>query len=134
MQHDHRPARALGSALRARLPLDLGDFFQNGVECRGHELVHGHGLVTFDQVRFVAVALEQRVQLALGDPRQHRRVGDLVAVQMQDGQHDAIGDRIQELVRVPRRRQRPGLGLAVADDARDQQIRVVEGSAEGMRE
>jgi len=28
----------------------------------------------------------------------------------------------------------PGLGLTIADDARDQQVRVVEGGAKGMRE
>src|SRR5256885_6597112 len=42
--------------------------------------------------------------------------------------------RVQELVRVPARRQRPRLGLAVADDARDEEVRVVVGRAEGVRE
>ena len=34
---------------------------------------------------------------------------------------------------MPGRRQRPGLGLAVADDAGDDQIGIVEGGAEGVR-
>src|SRR5439155_26568667 len=42
--------------------------------------------------------------------------------------------RVQELVRVPARRERPRLGLAVADDARDEQVGVVEGRAERVRE
>ena len=41
---------------------------------------------------------------------------------------------LRNLLRVPARRQRPGLGLAVADHAGDRQIRVVEGGAEGMRQ
>ena len=35
---------------------------------------------------------------------------------------------------MPARRERPGLGLAVADDAADEQVRVVEGGAVGVRE
>ena len=35
---------------------------------------------------------------------------------------------------MPARRERPGLGLAVADDARDEQVGVVEGGAVGVRE
>ena len=38
----------------------------------------------------VAVALEQVHQLVLGDAGQHRGVGDLVAVQVQDRQHGAV--------------------------------------------
>ena len=35
---------------------------------------------------------------------------------------------------MPARGERPGLGLAVADDAGDEQIGVVEGRAEGVRQ
>ena len=35
---------------------------------------------------------------------------------------------------MPARGERPGLGLAVADDAGDEQVGVVEGGAEGVRE
>ena len=47
-------------------------------------LVDRLGLVALDEARRVAVALEQRAQLVLADPREHRRVGDLVAVEVQD--------------------------------------------------
>ena len=53
---------------------------------------------------------------------------------MQDGQHGAIGRRIEKLVRVPGGRQRPCFRLAVANDAGDQQVRVVEGGAEGVEQ
>ena len=51
---------------------------------------------------------------------------------MQDRQHRAVGDRIEQLVGLPSRRQRAGLGLAIADDAGDDQPGIVEGRAEGM--
>jgi hypothetical protein len=53
---------------------------------------------------------------------------------MEDRKHCAVGDRVQELVRVPARREWARLRLAVADDARDEQIGVVERGAEGVRE
>jgi hypothetical protein len=51
---------------------------------------------------------------------------------MKDRQHGAIARGIEELVGVPAGGQRAGFGLAVADDAGDDQIRVVEGGAIGM--
>ena len=82
-----------------------------------------------DENRTVAVALEQRNELVLGDPRQQRRVRDLVAVQVQNRKHRTVGLRIQEPVAVPAGRERARLGLPVADHARNEQVRVVEGSA-----
>ncbi len=91
-------------------------------------------VVAGDEQRPVPVALHQRDELVLGDAREHRRVRDLVAVQVEDRQHRAVALRVQELVRVPARRERPGLGLAVADDAADEQVRVVERRAVGVRQ
>ena len=67
-------------------------------------------------------------------PGQHRRVGDLVPVEVQDRQHRAVGGRVEELARVPAGRQRPGLGLAVADHAGHDQVRVVERGPVGVHE
>ena len=81
------------------------------------------GLVPLDEVRRVAVAAEELLQLLVADPGEDAGIGDLVAVQVQDRQDHAVGHRVQELVGVPARRQRPGLRLAVADDAGDDQVR-----------
>ena len=51
------------------------------------------GIVAFDEVRRPAVALEQVFQLLVRDAREHRRVVDLVAVEMKDRQHRAVADR-----------------------------------------
>ena len=82
----------------------------------------------------MAVALEEGDELALGDPGEHGRVRDLVAVQVQDRQHRAVGLRVQELVRVPARGERARLGLAVAHHARDEEVGVVERGAVGVGE
>ena len=88
--------------------------------------------MTFDEVRRPAVAAQQLIELLARDARQNRRIGDLVAVQVQDGQHRAIARRIQKLVRMPRGRQRPRFRLAVADHARHGQRGIVEYRAERM--
>ncbi len=96
--------------------------------------MHRVGFVPLDEMRRVAVPLEQLPELFPGDPGQEAGIGDLVAVQVQDRHHGTVARRVEELVRVPARGQRSGLGLAVADDARDDQVRVVEGGAVGVRE
>src|SRR5438876_9773737 len=53
---------------------------------------------------------------------------------MQEGQHRAIGRRIEKLVGMPCSGERPGFRLAIADDAGDDEIGVIEHSAERMAE
>ena len=125
-----------GRSLRPvpRVRLDALDLADDGVQRRRHQLVHRFGVVALDEIRGVAVAAEQLVQFLVADPGQERRVGDLVAVEVQDRQHRAVRRRVQKLVRVPARRQRSGFRLAVADDAGDDQIGVVERRAIGVRQ
>ncbi len=133
-QHDHRPARTerivgLAGALLVRT--DLAD---GALQCRRHLLVHLGRVVAFDEIRRVAVADEQRFELLVADSRQHRGIRDLVAVQVQNRQHGAVADGVDELVRMPRGGERSRLGLAVPHDAGDDQIGVVERHAVGVRE
>src|ERR1700733_5396070 len=53
---------------------------------------------------------------------------------MERRQHRTIARRVEELVRVPTRRQRASLRLAVSDHTAHQQIRVVKCSAESVHE
>ena len=57
---------------------------------------------------------------------------------MEDRQHAAVAGRVEELVAVPAGGERPGFRFAVADDAGDDQVRVVErgpvGVAQGVAE
>ncbi len=91
--------------------------------------MHHRRIVAFERERLVAVAAHQVFQLRMRDARQHRGIGDLVAIQMQDGQHRAVGCGIQKFVGVPTCRERPGLGLAIAYHAGHNQIGIVEGRA-----
>ncbi len=114
--------------------LDALNLADHLVKRCGHEGVHRHGIVALDEIGCVAIAAEERVQFVMGNARQHRGAGDLVAVQVQDGQHGAVVDRVEEFVRVPARGMRAGLRFAIADHAGDQQIGIVKGRAKGMRE
>jgi hypothetical protein len=131
-QHDHRPPRPCPVAADACPLLDRGDLVEHGVERCRQPLMHARRVVAGHQVRLPAVPPHQIGQLLVADAVEHRRVGDLVAVQVQDRQHRSITDGVEELVAVPRRRHRPGLRLAVTDDARNDEIGVVERGAERM--
>ena len=96
--------------------------------------MHLVGIGAGDLDRVVAISGHQRMQFGVRDPRQHGGIGDLVAVQMQDRQHRAVGRRVEELVAVPGGRQRPGLGLPVADDAGGDQVGIVQHRAVGVRQ
>src|SRR6185295_12377376 len=79
-----------------------------------------------------AVPAQQLFELFARDAREYRRIRDLVAVQMENRQHDAVADRIEELVGVPCRRERTRLGFPIADDAGHDEIWIVEHRAGGV--
>ena len=106
-----------------------------GVERRRERLVHGRQVVVaLDEVHVVAVAFEQPLDVLIARAPEHGGPGDLVAVQVQDGQHGAVARRVEELDALPRALERPGLRLAVADDRDDDEVGVVERRAEGVHE
>ena len=51
---------------------------------------------------------------------------------MQDRQHGAVAHRVEELVRVPAGGERAGFRFAIAHDAGDEQVGIVERRAEGV--
>src|SRR5581483_6396988 len=85
-EHDHRPVRPARAAPTAGLRLDPLDLRDHLVEGFGHGSVHGAWLGALDEPGRIPVALEQGAKLAPADPRQDRRIGDLVAVQMEYGE------------------------------------------------
>ena len=117
--------------------LDLLDLVEGVVEHAGEPPVHVRVWLVetrVDDQRSPAVALEEGDELVLGNAREHGRVRNLVAVQVEDRQDGTVDDRVQELVRMPARRERSRLGLAVTDDAGDDEIGIVEGRSECMRQ
>src|SRR6185437_13156272 len=118
-------AAAPGPA-RSRRRLDALDLADHLIERTRHDLMHTRRIVALDEIRAVTAAPQIFGELLVADAREHRRVGDLVAVQVQDGQHRPVGRGIQELVAVPAGRERTGLGLAIADHAGDDEVGIVE--------
>src|SRR6185437_8427056 len=82
----------------------------------------------------VSVAAKQRFQFVGGNAIQHSRIGNLVAVQVQDRENRAVDVRVEELVGVPAGGERPGLCFAVADHTGHDQVGVVEGGTVGVDE
>ena len=134
----------MGHTGRARTPwarggiLDVPDLREDLVEGGGHATVDGHGGLAVEtalhQDRPVAVADKQRHELGGRYAGQHCRRGDLVSVQVEDGQDDTVVTGVEEFVRVPSGGRRSCLRLAVADDAGHDQVGVVERRSEGVTE
>ena len=134
-EDDHRVDRA-GLVASLRALLDVADLVEDLLEEVGEATVDGGvGLVVktgHKEVRVVAHALEELLELLVGDAGQDGGVGDFVAVEVQDRQHDAVGLGVHELVGLPRGGKRAGLGLAVADDGHGQKARVIHDGAVGV--
>jgi hypothetical protein len=134
-QDHHRPAHwSLHLAPRARGPANLADALDHVVKGGGELLVHRGGVVTRDDGRVVAVAAQQGHEVVLGDPGQHRRVGDLEAIEVQHRDDGPAARGVQQLADVPAGGQRAGFGLPVADDAEGDQVGVVQNRAESVEE
>ena len=133
-KHDHRPDRALRRRPAPGFFLNRGDGIKRLVQGVRQFLVHGQRIAARHEDRRIAIAPHQGFQFFVGNAGQQRGIGDLVAVEMQDRQHRAIGPGIEKLVAVPGGGQRAGFGFAVANDAGDRQIGIVERRAEGVTE
>ena len=94
--------------------------------------MHQCGFAAFHKKWRPAVPLQQLLDFFVRYACEHRRIGDLVAVQMKDRQHRTVAHRIKELVGMPGGRERARFRFAIADHARGNQVRVVEYGAEGM--
>ena len=94
--------------------------------------MHGFGIAALDEEWFISVADEKAAQFLVVHASKHRWIRDLVAVEMQDWQHGSVASGVEELVRVPCRRKRAGLGFPVADHASHEEVGIVERGSERM--
>src|ERR1700690_1536043 len=88
--------------------------------------MHQHGIVTLDEVGSPPISAEQLFQFLASDASEEGRVGNLVAVEIKDWKHRAVSGRIEKFVGMPRRGQRSGFRLAIADDTGDEKIGIIE--------
>src|ERR1700730_1275641 len=84
-QNDHRPRRWAIEAAPASILLNGFDFFHDRVERRSHELVHCVWFMPFNEIRLVPVTGKKLRQLRIAETGKNRGVGDLVAIEMQNG-------------------------------------------------
>ncbi len=84
------------------------------------------------RVRMIAHAAEELVALLVGDARKYRRIRNLIAVEVQDRQNNAVGERVHELIGLPRGGKRACLCLAIADDSNCEQGRIGKHSSISM--
>ena len=59
--------------------------------------MHLFGIITFDEMRIPAAAAEELLELFTLHAGKDGRVGDLVAVEVQDRQHGAVALRVKSL-------------------------------------
>ena len=116
-----------------RLFLNITDTVKHNIESLCHNLVQNFGIIAFDKIRFVTVAGKQVSQFLVAHPRQNGRVGDLVAVEVQNGKDRSIGDRIQKLVGVPGGGKWSCFRLAIAHNGKGDQVRIIERRAKRMK-
>ena len=117
-----------------RLGLNLLNIYHDFLQRGGHGLVHQLGLVAFDVVGRPAVAAQQLVQFFVGDAGQHRRIGNLIAVEVQNGQHGPIADGVQKLIGMPGGGQGTGFGFPVTNHAGYEQRGVIKYGPKGVAE
>ena len=136
-EHDHRPHRALDVAFGGTL-FNVGDHVERLVEHRRETLVRLFDRLvveaTFEEQRCVPIADHERAKLILADARKNGGVRDLVPVEVENRQHNAVVLRVDEFVRVPARRERASLGFAVAHDRKGDLIGIVEHRTVRVRE
>src|SRR5271166_2743226 len=95
--------------------------------------MHFFRLIPLDEIRRVAIAAEEMIQLLMTDTGQNGGVGDLIAVEVEDRQNCAVGRRVQELVGMPASCQRSSLGFAVADHTGNDKVWIIERCSVGVR-
>ena len=133
-QHDHRPARLPVDPLCSGLVLNGLDLVDGRFEGLGETVVHPRQIVAGDLDHLIPMTFQKTAQILGLLARQDCRTGDLVAVEMQHGQNRAVVDRVEEADALPGPLQRTGLGLPITDHGQADQVGVVEGGAECVRE
>jgi len=74
----------------SRRMLDGANFRHHLVERRRHLLMDGLGESPETEMRPIAITKKEIEQLFLSNPREDRRIGNLITVKMENGQNRAI--------------------------------------------
>src|ERR1700680_5001340 len=93
-KHDHGPSRTSCVTSGAGVLLDRANLEDALLQSGRHLLMHQRWVVAFDEVRFVAVSDQQRLQFFVRNARENRGIRDLVAVEVKRRQNRSIANRI----------------------------------------
>ena len=96
--------------------------------------MHHGRVIAFDEVRFVTVSVQQRLQFFMRDAGEDGGICDLVAVQMQHRQDGPIANRIQKFVRMPRGGQGARFRFAVTHNDEADQGWMIEDRTKCVRQ
>jgi hypothetical protein len=133
-EDDHGPSGPVSLAGLTRCLLVVQNLLDTSFHGGCHGLVHGLEVVAGNDIGCPAVTSHEREKLLFLDSCQDGRVVDLVAVEVQDWQHTAILDGVEEFVAVPASGQRTGLALSVSNDCQSNGLGVIEDGTESVRE
>src|ERR1700728_1153255 len=134
-EYHHGPTRPLDRIRRRpRRLLDLVNLRQDHVKRPGQTLMHYGGDVALHEMRLITVTADQVGQFRAAYAREHGWICDLEPVEMKDRKNRSITRGIQKLVGVPTGSQRTSFPFAIANDAGNDQIRIVESGAIGVNQ
>ena len=101
-QHNHRPFRPLaGRTPVPRRTLDGSNSVERSLQRICHQAVHQSRVASLDEKGFMAAAEKEMADLVDAHSAQHCRIGDLVAIEMENREHRAVTRRIEKLVGMP---------------------------------
>src|SRR5439155_20459405 len=116
-------------AIGAGFVLDAANRGKDFVERLRHLTMNKLRFMAFDEKRLIPIAAEKLLQFLARDARQHGGIGNFVTVEMENGKDDAVADWIKKFIRMPACGHGAGLGFAIADDAGDDEVGIIEGGA-----
>src|SRR5579883_3029211 len=91
-QNDHRPCRTGLKTVGAGIALDLLNLIDTRIDRSRHDGVNIDGVAATHEVRRVAESAKQLFEFFFRDARKETGIGNLVAIQVQNGQHGAVAD------------------------------------------
>src|SRR5277367_2449744 len=95
--------------------------------------MHLERVIPFDEIGLVAMALKELGEIVVAMSSPNSGSGNLVAVEMENGQHRAIAGRIDEINALPTAGEGAGFGFPVSHDRSHQQVGIVHHSAKSVQ-
>src|SRR5690554_4746629 len=93
-KHNGGPAWLLRHTILPRIMLNFADAGAAEIKRGGKLLMHSHRVITRHEIGLIALTTQEGMNIGVGFPSEHRWVRDLVAVEVEDGQHGSVARRV----------------------------------------